>query len=100
MTNSNGMNPKSKISFADFQKVEITVGKILSTEKVPETDKLLKLSVDFGSPLESLDSRRRGVPNSDSGRVVTTPGLADSATPLLEQPPKAAPFVKGDEVHP
>lgn len=36
------------ISFDDFKKVEITVGKILSAEKVPETDKLLKLSVDFG----------------------------------------------------
>ncbi|MEK7170651.1 MAG: hypothetical protein AAB767_05170 [Patescibacteria group bacterium] len=36
------------ISFEDFKKVEITVGKILSAEKVPETDKLLKLSVDFG----------------------------------------------------
>lgn len=37
------------ISFDDFKKVEITVGKILSAEKVPETDKLLKLSVDFGN---------------------------------------------------
>ncbi len=36
------------ISFDEFKKVEITVGKILSAEKVPETDKLLKLSVDFG----------------------------------------------------
>lgn len=36
------------ISFDDFKKVEITVGKILSVEKVPETDKLLRLSVDFG----------------------------------------------------
>ncbi len=36
------------ITFDDFKKVEITVGKILSAEKVPETDKLLKLSVDFG----------------------------------------------------
>ncbi|MDO8664267.1 MAG: hypothetical protein Q7K44_01820 [Candidatus Liptonbacteria bacterium] len=36
------------ISFDDFKKVEITVGKILSAEKIPDTDKLLKLSVDFG----------------------------------------------------
>ncbi len=41
------MDPTSKISFADFQKVELTIGKILSAEKVPDTDKLLKLSVDF-----------------------------------------------------
>lgn len=32
----------------DFAKIELRVGKVLSAEKVPETDKLLKLSVDFG----------------------------------------------------
>jgi methionyl-tRNA synthetase len=36
------------INIEDFAKVEIKVGKILSVEKVPETDKLLKLSVDMG----------------------------------------------------
>jgi len=36
-----------KINFDEFKKVEIAVGKILSAEKVPDTDKLLKLSVDF-----------------------------------------------------
>ena len=39
------------ITFDEFKKVEITVGKILSVEKVPDTDKLLKLSVDFGLKL-------------------------------------------------
>jgi methionyl-tRNA synthetase len=38
------------ISYEDFAKVEIKVGKILSAEKIPDTDKLLKLSVDFGLP--------------------------------------------------
>ncbi len=44
------MNPK--ISYDDFAKIEIKAGKILSAEKIPDTDKLLKLSVDFaeGSP--------------------------------------------------
>ncbi len=37
-----------KINIDDFQKVDLRVGKILSAEKVPETDKLLKLSVDLG----------------------------------------------------
>ena len=36
------------ISYEEFKKVEIKAGKILSAEKVPETDKLLKLIVDFG----------------------------------------------------
>jgi len=36
------------INIEDFKKIEIVVGKILSAEKVPDTDKLLKLSVDLG----------------------------------------------------
>ena len=36
------------ITYDDFAKVEIRVGKILSAEKIPDTDKLLKLSVDMG----------------------------------------------------
>jgi methionine--tRNA ligase beta chain len=37
-----------KISYDDFSKVEIKVGKIVSAEKVLNADKLLKLAVDFG----------------------------------------------------
>ena len=37
-----------KISIEDFKKVDIKVGQILSAEKIPDTDKLLKLSVDLG----------------------------------------------------
>ncbi|MDD5068095.1 MAG: hypothetical protein PHS53_01860 [Candidatus Pacebacteria bacterium] len=42
----------AKISYDDFAKVEIRAGKILSAEKIPDTDKLLKLMVDFaeGTP--------------------------------------------------
>jgi methionyl-tRNA synthetase len=36
------------ISIEDFKKVDIAVGQIVSAEKMPETDKLLKLSVDLG----------------------------------------------------
>jgi methionyl-tRNA synthetase len=36
------------ISIDDFKKVEITVGKILSADLIEGSDKLLKLSVDFG----------------------------------------------------
>ena len=36
------------ISIDDFKKLEIKIGQVLSAEKVPETDKLLKLSVDMG----------------------------------------------------
>ncbi|MEK7551193.1 MAG: methionine--tRNA ligase subunit beta [Patescibacteria group bacterium] len=36
------------ITFDDFKKVEIRVGKILTCERVENADKLLKLQVDFG----------------------------------------------------
>lgn len=38
------------ISLEDFAKIEIKSGKIISAEKIPDTDKLLKLSVDFAEP--------------------------------------------------
>ncbi len=41
------------ISIDDFAKLEIKIGKVLSAEKIPEGDKLLKLVVDFGGdPIE------------------------------------------------
>ena len=36
------------ISIDDFKKVDIAVGKIISAEKIPDTDKLLRLYVDLG----------------------------------------------------
>ncbi len=39
---------KSEINFNDFSKIDIRIGTILEAEKVPKTDKLLKLLVDTG----------------------------------------------------
>ncbi len=36
------------INIEDFAKVEMTIGKILTAEKIPETDKLLRFTVSFG----------------------------------------------------
>jgi methionine--tRNA ligase beta chain len=36
------------ITFEEFKKVEIRIGKIVSAEKLENADKLLKLQVDFG----------------------------------------------------
>lgn len=36
------------VTIDDFRKLEIRIGTVLSAEKVPDTDKLLKLSVDIG----------------------------------------------------
>ena len=37
------------ITIDEFKKVEVRAGKILSVEEIEGSDKLLKLSVDFGS---------------------------------------------------
>lgn len=36
------------INIEEFKKIELKLGKILNVEKVPDTDKLLKLTVDLG----------------------------------------------------
>lgn len=36
------------ISFEEFKKIELKIGKILTVEKVEGSEKLLKLAVDFG----------------------------------------------------
>lgn len=36
------------ITYEDFAKLEIKIGKIVSAEKVENADKLLKLEIDFG----------------------------------------------------
>jgi methionyl-tRNA synthetase len=40
---------KDIISIDDFAKIDLKVGQILEVEKVPDTDKLLKLKVDMGT---------------------------------------------------
>ena len=37
------------ISFGDFQKLDIRIGKIVDAEKAEGADKLMKMQVDFGS---------------------------------------------------
>jgi len=38
----------SNISFEDFKKLDIRIGKIIFAEKVPDADKLIKLVFDIG----------------------------------------------------
>ena len=42
------------ITFDDFKKLEIRIGKIISAEKVEGADKLLKLEVDLGEAKRQL----------------------------------------------
>ncbi|HVW71537.1 MAG TPA: hypothetical protein VHB93_00070 [Candidatus Paceibacterota bacterium] len=39
-----------KISIDEFAKVQVKVGTVQAAERVPETDKLIKCTVDFGEP--------------------------------------------------
>lgn len=39
---------KPRISIDEFSKIEVKVGTVKTAERVPETDKLLRLTVDFG----------------------------------------------------
>ena len=36
----------NRISFNEFKKIEIKIGKILSVEKIPEANKLYKIMVE------------------------------------------------------
>ena len=62
------------ISIDDFKKIDIKIGEILSAEKVPETDKLLRLEVSFGlkpqsgSPDQSISS---GLGEKDIRQIVS-----------------------------
>jgi len=47
------------ISFEDFKKLEIRIGKITGAERVEGSDKLLKLEVDFGQNESGQATRRQ-----------------------------------------
>ena len=69
------------ITYDDFKKVEIRAGKILSAEKIPDTDKLLKLSVDFG---EQKEVSRENPPVD----AVSEPVAAPAPAPLFVATPR------------
>jgi len=47
------------ISFEDFVKLDIRVGKIISAERVEGSDKLIKLEVDFGVDEAGQQAKRQ-----------------------------------------
>jgi len=38
---------KPRITLDDFSKIEVKIGTVISAERIPETDKLLRLMIDF-----------------------------------------------------
>jgi tRNA-binding EMAP/Myf-like protein len=78
------------ITFDDFIKLEIRVGKILSAEKVEGSEKLLKLDVEFGpmsaeekgewAPAELEDTSNNPPPPAKERRQIIA-GIAQFYTP-------------------
>ncbi len=64
---------KAPISFDDFAKLDLRVGRILSAERVPKTDKLLRIEVDLGFETRTVVSGIAGhfEPESLIGKAVT-----------------------------
>lgn len=57
-----------KISFDDFAKVEMKIGKIVSAETLEKSEKLLKLAVDFAEatgPRQVISGIRSQFPNPE-----------------------------------
>ncbi|HEX8591614.1 MAG TPA: methionine--tRNA ligase subunit beta [Candidatus Paceibacterota bacterium] len=56
------------INIDDFSKVEIKVGTVLSAERVPDTDKLLRLVIDVGeeAPRQIVSGIAAYVPEPES----------------------------------
>ena len=45
---------EEKITFADFDKVELRVGQVLTAQEVAESDKLIALTVDIGDKVLTI----------------------------------------------
>lgn len=60
---------KPRISIEEFSKIEVRVGTVRSAERVPETEKLLKLAVDFNEesgPRQIISGIAAYVPEPES----------------------------------
>lgn len=106
------MNPapiKDLITFEDFEKLDIRVGTIVSVDEVENSNKLMKLTVDFGdhtrSILAGIKQERenpKGIENKQALFVLNLPerkmageksqgmlfdiGYEDGVTPCLAMP--------------
>lgn len=71
------MEPKQTISIDEFKKIEIKIGHILLAEKIEGSEKLLKLSVDFGlkpqsgSPDPERDTISSGLGERDIRQILS-----------------------------
>lgn len=105
---------KKEISFSDLEKIDIRVGTITEVEDIKDSDKLVKLIVDFGDFQRNIVvgmKKERENPSEVKGKqalfVVNLPpkemfghmsegmlfdiGYADGITPVLAEPEKPVP---------
>src|SRR4051812_34087661 len=105
---------KPSISIADVERLDVRVGTILSVDAVPRSDKLLKLTVDFGDHQRTILAgmkQERSDPQAivgvqalfvvnlepkrmageTSAGMVFDIGFADGVTPVLAVPERAVP---------
>ncbi len=66
-----------KISFEYFKKIEVKIGEIKSAEKIEDTDKLIKLAVDFG------EQEVRTIVSGIAHRVATPADLIGKKFPFV-----------------
>lgn len=73
------------ISYDDFAKLDIRIGTILYAERVPETDALIKLSVDIGeeSPRTLVAGIAAFVPDTETLAGKQIPVLANLKSRVL-----------------
>ena len=105
---------KPLISTSDLDKIDIRVGTIVAVEDVPNSDKLVRLRVDFGdharsilagmkkerSSLREIEGKQalfvvnlapRKMAGKMSEGMLFDIGYADGITPVLAQPEKPVP---------
>lgn len=105
---------KPSVSFAELDRIDIRVGTIVSVEDVERTDKLLKLTVDFGDHRRCILAgmkQEREDPREIEGRqalfvvnlepkkmmgetsegMLFDIGYADGVTPALAMPERKVP---------
>jgi len=56
MSETENKETENKITFEEFSKVELRVGKILSAENLPRYNKILRLTVDLGGEKREIMS--------------------------------------------
>ncbi len=76
METSNGMD-KPRITIDDFSKIEVQIGTVRSAERVPETEKLLRLTVDFGEVSPEGEGKTRQIVSGIAAYVTDPESLVN-----------------------